>query len=448
MTRQEFYDAGRSLFSFPRWRNRVVFWCGAIVIGIIAAGFAYMSDYAQKYFMAAVSFFGLLPLLICPFIFALTAWLTLRFCPYAVGSGIPQAIAARSLDTHKERNLLLGLPIVVGKIFLTALGLLGGASVGREGPTVQIGAAILYFGGHWGKINAEIARSVILAGAAAGVAAAFNTPLAGIVFAIEEMARSFEYKHSSIVLTAIIFAGASSMSILGNYSYFGYADGGFVIGRDILAIAAIGVGGGLMGGLFAHALVGGGRFLQGVCRRRNIHPVVFAAACGLAIAFLGLMTNDATFGSGYAQAEKLLYGQGDGAWLYTIAKFLATAISGFSGIPGGIFSPSLSVGAGFGASMAEWFPATPVAGIVLLGMAAYFAGVTQAPITAFIIVLEVSGRESMPVPLIAAAVIAAGTSRLICPVSLYHMLAKDFVALIKSKIPDGAELPQDKKESA
>jgi H+/Cl- antiporter ClcA len=149
--------------------------------------------------------------------------------------------------------------------------------------------------------------------------------------------------------------------------------------------------------------------------------------CGLVIAALGLLTHGATYGTGYDQAKALLHNAMPGSWLYTISKFVATVVSGFSGIPGGIFSPSLSVGAGLGASMAPWFPATPIAGMVLLGMTAYFAGVTQAPITAFIIVLEITGRLSLPFPLIAVSVIAAAISRRVCPTSLYHALAKTFI---------------------
>ena len=276
-----------------------------------------------------------------------------------------------------------------------------------------------------------MSRSVILAGAAAGIGAAFNTPLAGIVFAIEEMARAFEHRYSGVVLTAIVLAGAASLSILGNYSYFGFADGDYSLTRDWLAIAVLGVVGGLFGGVFARLLGEGIPKIKTICGNINVHlshPAIFAGVCGLIIAVLGLITGGATYGSGYEQAKALLHNETAGSWVYTIGKFLATLVSGLSGLPGGIFSPSLSVGAGLGASIAPWFPATPVAGVVLLGMTAYFAGVTQAPITAFIIILEITGRQSLPVPLIAASVIAAAVSRLICPVSLYHMLAKAFIA--------------------
>ena len=432
MAKNKIYKTGKRMLSLDNWRKRLIFWCGAVIVGVIAAGYAYIADYAQELFSVFVRMSVYAPFIISPVIFSIAAWLTAKYCPGAVGSGIPQAIAARVAQNPEERRYLLGTRILIGKILLTTLGLLGGASIGREGPTVQVGAAILYMGAAFGKVNAETTRNLILAGAAAGVAAAFNTPLAGIVFAIEEMARAFEHRYSGVVLTAIVLAGASSLSILGNYSYFGFADGGYSLSRDWLVVAITGVAGGLLGGLFSKILIDGAPRLYAMFENRKIyHPALFAAACGLIIALLGYATHSATFGSGYEQANAMLHGETAGSWTYTIAKLLATAVSGFSGLPGGIFSPSLSVGAGLGASMAPWFPATPLAGVVLLGMTAYFSGVTQAPITAFIIVLEISGRQSLPVPLIAASVIAVAVSRIICPVSLYHALANNFIAAIK-----------------
>jgi H+/Cl- antiporter ClcA len=427
MNRQQLYETGKNVLSFAHWRNRLIFWCGAIVIGLIAACFAFVADDAQKLFCELVSFNRFAPLVVCPVVIGCAAWLTRIFSPGAVGSGIPQAIAARISQKPPEQLYLLGPKIIIGKILFTALGLLGGASIGREGPTVQVGAAILFLGATYTKMSAEMSRSVILAGAAAGVAAAFNTPLAGIVFAIEEMARAFEHRYSGVVLTAIVLAGAASLSILGNYSYFGFADGNYDLLRDFFAIALIGAVGGLLGGSFARMLGETTKYLSLWGKQGQGAQLATAVLCGLSIALLGLLTDGETYGSGYAQAKAFLHDQVPGSWGYVAAKFVATLVSGLSGIPGGLFSPSLSIGAGLGASMAPWFPATPVMGVVLLGMTAYFAGVTQAPITAFIIVLEITGRQSLPVPLIAASVIASAVSRLVCPVSLYHALASLFI---------------------
>src|SRR5262249_42191900 len=124
------------------------------------------------------------------------------------------------------------------------------------------------------------------------------------------------------------------------------------------------------------------------------HPVAFAAACGLLIALLGIATGGVTFGSGYDIGYALLHGETVPQWWHPIAKIAATAISVISGIPGGTISPSLSIGATIGGAVTQIFPATPVATIVLLAMAGYFAAFTQSPITAAVIVLEITGNAT------------------------------------------------------
>jgi len=410
----------------PRfWRQRIIAWGGAILIGLIAAGFSKVADAAQAVFAGIVAHGRFWPFLLTPLVFVISAGATRRWFPSAGGSGIPQAIAAQQAHDAGARQWLLGWRVIVGKIGLTALGLLGGASIGREGPTVQVGAALLRMCAGLKVLNAE--RALILAGAAAGVAAAFNTPLAGIVFAIEEMARGFHRRSSTVILVAIVLSGASSMSILGNYDYFGKSTATFSLQGDGIALLVIGVCGGLFGAFFSWLLTRGLSLLK---RWRGgivaAHPVRFAAACGFAIALLGFLTHGDSYGTGYQLAEGLLRGDHPASWGIALSKLAATAISGISGIPGGIFSPSLAVGAALGASVTPWFADSAPQIIILMGMVAYFAGVTQAPITAAIIVLEVTGKTVMPAPLIAVAVLAAGGARVFCPVSLYHALAKDY----------------------
>jgi H+/Cl- antiporter ClcA len=135
--------------SFSLWKPRLVFWCGALAIGVISGGFAELADLAQKTF-ASVTTSGrwsfLLPLLITPIGFVVSAYLAAKLFPNSQGSGIPQAIAARHLHDDEDRSRLLSLRIAFGKILLTVLGLFCGASIGREGPTVQVGASIMLAG--------------------------------------------------------------------------------------------------------------------------------------------------------------------------------------------------------------------------------------------------------------------------------------------------------------
>ena len=327
---------------------------------------------------------------------------------------------------QENRERLIGMKVALGKIVLTILGVLAGASIGREGPTVQIGAAIMLLCATYGGLRGQ--RGVALAGAAAGIAAAFNTPMAGIIFAIEEMARSFEHRNSSIILIAIVFAGAASMSILGNYEYFGYTDVDLNIVHDGFGILGIGILGGVIGGVFARMLIDGEGQIRNSFGGFGVkHPIAFAALCGLGVAAIGISSGGLTYGSGYALGHDLLHETLKPEWWMLPAKFFAAFLSSVSGIPGGIFSPSLSVGAALGGMYTLFTNTIPVAGAVLLGMVSYLAGVTQAPITAFVIVLEITGRVVDPVPLIATAALASGISRLISRQSLYHALAHNFL---------------------
>jgi H+/Cl- antiporter ClcA len=432
--RMQYRKARLLLLSRRLWRQRLVFWCGAVLVGIVASYFAFAVDNTQHFFDEHIRPHPVLTLVVSPLLFAGSAWATQRFIPAARGSGIPQAIAARILRDDASRNYLLGLRVVIGKMVLTLVGLLGGASIGREGPTVQIGAAIMLACATFGGLRAQ--RGVVLAGAAAGVAAAFNTPLAGIVFAIEEMARAFEQRNSAVVLIAIVFAGTAAMSLLGNYNYFGYVGVSLPLADCWLAVIVIGLMGGIFGSIFSLLLTDGTPALIRRLKSQHLfHPVLFAGLCGLGVAALGIATNGLTYGSGYRLGHGLLMETLNPVWWQMPAKFAATVLSAISGIPGGIFSPSLSVGAAMGADMASWFPGVPLQGVVLLAMVAYFTGVTQAPITAFVIVLEITGKATDAVPLIATAVIAAAVGRMICPVSLYHRLAKGFIVERRVHMP-------------
>ncbi len=300
---------------------------------------------------ALVSHFRYASLVLTPTGFALSVFLTNRFFQNAQGSGIPQAIAARHLTDQTARNSLVSLRIAAGKILLTLFGLLCGASVGREGPTVQIGASIMFA---LGRFSPRRQPGLILAGAAAGAAAAFNTPLAGIVFGIEEMSRAFETRTSSLIIGAVIAAGLHSLALMGNYTYFGTSATALRNGADWLAVPLCGVAGGLAGGLFSRILIAMARgFANPVGRTIKRYPVGFAAICGFAAAICGIASDGAIYGTGYQQVKSALEAGSQLPGSFSVWKFLATTFASVSGMPGGIFAPSLAVGAGLGSNIAS-----------------------------------------------------------------------------------------------
>lgn len=412
------------------WKRRLVFWSGAIAVGLVAILLALASDYANQTFHRLLTISPYLPLLTTPLGLMLIVMLTRKFCPSSQGSGIPQTIAALDYQESRQiRNQVLSLRVAIGKFLLTSMGIFAGASVGREGPTVQIGAAIMHSIGKFAHFpRHDLEKGLILAGGAAGVGAAFNTPLAGIVFAIEEMSRSFEEQHSSTILMTVIIAGITSLAFLGNYSYFGRTSETLAFGRTWDVVVVCGISGGLLGGFFSQTLIVFNRGLLGrMGNWMRAHPIGFAAICGVLLALIGLASDNSSYGNGYLEAKSLLDGTAVLPESYGLLKMAATLVSYLSGIPGGIMAPSLSAGAGFGANIAHFFTSVPAGAAIVLGMVAYFAGVTQAPITAFVIVMEMTGNHDMLLPLMAAAFIARWCSRLICPHPLFHTLAKAYL---------------------
>lgn len=414
------------------WRRRAAFWGGALCVGVVSVIFAWVSDKAEDIFFLGLHHYWLLPLVITPLGFLFCAWAAATLFPGSQGSGIPQAIAARELPRGIARRRLLSLRMCCAKIGLTVVGLLCGASIGREGPTVQVGASIMLQVARLRGLQNE--RGLILAGSAAGIAAAFNAPLAGVVFAIEEMSRSFEVKTNGIVLTTVIIGGLVSLGLTGNYTYFGTSNAAVQgMGGWVLTILC-GTAGGLLGGLFSRLMLDVSAWARGwMAGNPKWRRLIYPFTCGLLVALIGIFTHGDSFGTGYATARAAVEGVTP-HWYFWPAKFATTLITAVSGIPGGIFAPSLSVGAGLGAWIAgEGGRAASVG--ALLGMAGYFSGVVQAPMTAFVIILEMTGNTGAVIPVMVAAMLGMGASRLVCPRPLYHELAHGFLPNHHSPVP-------------
>ena len=229
---------------------------------------------------------------------------------------------------------------------------------------------------------------------------------------------------SGAIMTAVIIGGIVTLGLLGNYSYFGTVHASLTIQQGWVAVLLCGVLCGMAGGLFSKIILLGGGVLSHIAALRKRWPVTFAFACGIALALLGIASGNNVYGTGYDQARAILQhaanppGEAFGAF-----KFLANVASYWSGIPGGLFSPALAVGAGLGRNIAHLVPGSPVATVALLGMAGYLAGVTQSPLTSAIISMEMTANQAMVIPILAVCLIARATSAVFCKKPVYHAFA-------------------------
>lgn len=408
------------------WQRRAATLVGAVLIGLAALGFAWAGDRAQHLFFVLQADLPWINVVITPAMFVAIAMITLKFAPETRGSGIPQVIAAARRPDEASSGALVSLKAAIAKVGLTIAGLFGGAAVGREGPTVQLAAALMVQVHKW--LRVPLSAGVLIAGGAAGVAAAFNTPLAGIAFAIEELAVAYEQRVAVLVMGAVMIAGLTAQGIAGEYVYFGQMSGAVHIRTVLIAAPLAGIAGGILGGLFSRSLLAlrgpRGRWSKLLGNR----PVLTALACGLVVGAIGWATGGATGGTGYGPTEMLLSG-GDSAYWFGPAKFASALATSVSGLPGGIFAPSLAVGAGFGDLLTPLFDANQAGLIVLMGMAGYFTGVVRAPLTAVIILSEATGTSHAILPLFATALIGDWAGAMICRDRLYHRLAEGFMPL-------------------
>lgn len=404
------------------WRRRVAILGGAVLVGLVALMFARMADAANATFHAVYDRHWWLPLIATPLGFAAIVWLTNRFAPLARGSGIPQVMAATH-DPEAAISTLVSARAAIAKFVLTVAALLIGASVGREGPTVQIAAAIM--GRMHRLMGIPIRASVYIAGGAAGVAAAFNTPLAGVAFAIEELAAAYEQRMTLLVMAAVLIAGMVSLGLAGDYIYFGEMGQTLRVTQAVVAAPIAGIVGGVAGALFSRLMLSAGTTSLAPMAWLRARPIGLALGCGIVVAVIGCFSG-LTWGTGYETASGIIEGGAVPAW-FGPAKFVTTLATAVSGLPGGIFAPSLSIGAGIGDLLRVIFPGYPPGAIVLLGMVAYFAGVVRAPLTAVIIISETTASRGLMMPLLASALTADFVAQFVCREKLYHGLAQRFL---------------------
>jgi H+/Cl- antiporter ClcA len=414
------------LTNMSLWFARALVITAAAAAGLTVVGFTWLTEHALHTFALHRQWSIWAALLLTPLCTAAIVWITRRYAPGAAGSGIPQVMAAIAPGVEpEERAMFASLRLSAAKIVLSTWGLLAGLSLGREGPSVQIAAGVMHSVRRWLPARAAVSdHGLLVAGGAAGIAAAFNTPLAGVMFAIEELSRAPEQRSSGLLIAGIVLAGLIGVSVYGNATYFGVIHAVGVDWSLMLPGLLVTIVSGLAGGIFSRLLIASlaGTGSDMMSRLRRSRPIVFAAVCGLAVAAIGVATGGDTFGSGYSHTRAMIEGQNDAPSVYAVLKFAATWLTAWSGVPGGIFAPCLSIGGALGHDIAALTGYTHPAMLIALGMAGFLAAATQAPLTSFIIVMEMVDGHAMVLTLMSCALIANGMSRLLSP-PLYHTLA-------------------------
>ena len=434
-----FVNVQNELSDLRAWVDRGIVLGYAVLAGLSVVLFTMLSEWAFEWFQHGYAQAPWAVLLWTPLLTATIVWLTRALAPGAAGSGIPQVMAAQAPTLPDDmRHRFVSIKLTVAKVVFSTLGLLAGLSLGREGPSVQVAAGVMHNARHWLRKGGSglSDHALLVAGGSAGIAAAFNAPLAGVVFAIEELSRKIESRNSGLLIAAIVLAGLMGVSAFGNYSYFGAIRVPALNWSAFLPGLLVAVLCGALGGLFSRLLVasltgGQDRF----SRLRQRFPIRFAAAGGLVVAIIGLVTGGATFGAGGEEVRHMLAGESDASQLYALLKLVATWVTTWCGVPGGIFAPSLSIGAGIGHDVAQLTMGgaqsnlTPL--LIAMGMAGFLAAVTQAPLTSFIIVMEMIDGRSLVLTLMASAMVASLISRMISR-PLYATLAEH---LLKGVVP-------------
>jgi H+/Cl- antiporter ClcA len=411
--------------------SNLPYWIAGLTTGLFASAYAIVFKSLTLFSSHIFEMNFFLWASLVPIGFAISFYLVKRYSPESSGSGIPQVMAAiHHYDVHPSPWLhrLLGLKVVVIKILSSLVSVVVGGAIGREGPTIQIGASVFNFMGRFipeaVADNSKKRRALILAGGAAGIAAAFNTPLGGIVFAIEELATDAFREFRTTVLLAVIVSGMTAQWILGSYLYLGHPAIQEVHFYSIMASIVVAIAGGLAGGYFGTSL------FALVKIRRKAHgtkkQVYWIAALSLLFIALAYLSHGLSIGPGTEGITDILNSHPHTPFWLPMVRFAANQISYLVGGAGGIFSPALSIGATLGSWGGDLFfnggPGSNV--LVIVGMISFLTGMSHAPLTSLVLVMEMIDQPMITFPMMLGSLIAYGITRQIHSQSFYERMSE------------------------
>jgi len=414
-------------------QQSIPFWIASVITGLIAVFYTYLFGKAEALLEWITEKDHAWLFIITPIGFSLAYLIVAKWAPYAQGSGIPQLMASIELATPKTSHKvdrLLSLRIIVVKIISSLLMVLSGGVIGREGPTIQIAGAVFrkinqWIPASWPKISR---KNMIMTGGAAGLAAAFNTPLGGIVFAVEELTKTHISYFKTALFSAVIIAGLSAQAILGPYLYLGYPILTNLNSTIFLPVALVAIVAGLGGAVLSKLVLA---FLKWKSRfKKSFHLIMYAFVGGLIMAALAFFITPEILGSGKSQMTTLLFTADKKVeWYLPFLRMLGSLISFTAGAAGGIFAPALSIGATIGGALGNLLElsASNTNLLVLSGMVGFLTGVTRSPFTSAILVLEMTDRHSVIFYLMFSAMLSGASAFIIDKRSLYTHLKNRYL---------------------
>jgi len=419
----------------------IPFWVASVITGLLAVGYAKLFALAEKgtsyiYFHFAWSLF-----LITPVCFIIGWWLVKKYAPYSRGSGIPQVMASIELATPKyieKVSRLLGLRIILIKVLSSLFMVFGGGVIGREGPTIQVAGSVFrtinrWLPKWWPKISK---KNMIMTGAAAGLAAAFNTPLGGIVFAVEELTKTHINYFKTAIFSAVIICGLTAQGLLGPYLYLGYPVVSNLSSYIFIGVVAVALLTGLAGAAVSKIILL--LFKWKSTFKSNFKQTIYLVAGGLIISSLAFFIDRNALGSGKELMTTVLFTpQKYLPWYAPVLRMTGSVISFTTGGAGGVFAPSLSAGASIGSVVSGFLHLSPdnTNLLILSGMVGFLTGVTRTPFTSAIIVLEMTDRHNLIFYLMLAAMIASIVAVVIDRHSFYDHLKFQYLREITEDTP-------------
>ncbi|HEY0976429.1 MAG TPA: chloride channel protein [Flavobacteriales bacterium] len=432
------------------WMLAFPYQVAAVLTALVAVGYTKLFLWAEHQNIALVTAYPNAIFITAPLAF-LTSWFLVRFfSPMAGGSGIPQLIAAVEVANDEEKNdgswRFLNLRIIVVKIAGSVAMVFGGGAVGREGPTLQIAGSV-YRVVHkllppfWPKVSRKV---MMITGGAAGLSAAFNTPLGGIVFAIEELTRTHIAKFRTAVLSSVILSGMTAQWLLGPYLLLGYPKLVPVGVSFMYKLLAISVVCGLVGALSCKGML----VLDAWRRKLKAWgpQLIFVLLCAFTFALIVRSFGPLALGSGEALLDHYLFSPQVTPNIKDAAgRVLGSMVSSGSGAAGGMFAPSLTSGAAIGGLFGHWFGVDrgELNMLVLGGMCAFLTGVTRSPFTSAILVLEMTDRHSAIFQLMYASMIAGIFAHVVDRRSFYDRMKMRLLLMLPEHLRPDPNAPEN-----